>query len=47
MRVLGEQGYHCVVVSRLRERQLDPALATEVQSAGEVTIKLQRVQSFA
>ncbi|NDH50401.1 MAG: IS1634 family transposase [Betaproteobacteria bacterium] len=40
---LREQGYHYVVVSKLRERQFDPALATEVQSAGEVTIKLQRV----
>ena len=47
MRVPGEQGYHGVVVSRLPERQRDPALATEVQSAGEVTIKLRRVQSFA
>ncbi|MBC7940268.1 MAG: IS1634 family transposase [Chitinophagaceae bacterium] len=37
------QGYHYVVVSRLRERQFDPALATEVQSAGQVTIKIQRV----
>ena len=32
-----------MVVSRLRERQFDPALATEVQSAGNVTIKIQRV----
>lgn len=40
---LREQGYHYVVVSKLRERQFDPALATEVQSAGNVTIKLQRV----
>ena len=40
---LREQGYHYVVVSKLRERQFDPALATEVQSAGDVTIKLQRV----
>ena len=32
-----------VVVSKLRRRQFDPSLATEVQSAGEVTIKLQRV----
>ena len=37
------QGYHYVVVSRLRERQFDPALATEVQSAGDVKIKIQRV----
>ena len=40
---LRAQGYQYVVVSRLRERQFDPALATEVQSAGEVTIKIQRV----
>ena len=41
---LREQGYHYVVVSKLRQRQFDPAQATEVQSAGDVTIKLQRVQ---
>ena len=41
---LREQGYHYVVVSKLRERQFDPALATSVQSAGGVTINLQRVQ---
>jgi transposase len=41
---LREQGYHYVVVSKLRERQFDPTLATEVQSAGLVPIKLQRVQ---
>ena len=41
---LREQGYHYVVVSKLRERQFDPSLATEVQSAGLVPIKLQRVQ---
>jgi hypothetical protein len=40
---LREQGYHYVVVSKLRERQFDPSLATEVQSAGNVTIQLQRV----
>ena len=40
---LRAQGYHYVVVSRLRERQFDPALATEVQSAGQVAIKIQRV----
>ena len=40
---LREQGYHYVVVSKLRQRQFDPSLATEVQSAGGVTIKLQRV----
>ena len=41
---LREQGYHYVVVSKLRERQFDPSQATEVQSAGDVPIKLQRVQ---
>lgn len=40
---LREQHYHYVVVSKLRERQFDASLATEVQSAGNVTIKLQRV----
>ena len=40
---LRAHGYHYVVVSRLRERQFDPALATEVQTAGDVTIKIQRV----
>ena len=40
---LRAQGYHYVVVSRLRERQFDPAQATSVQSAGDVTIKIQRV----
>jgi len=40
---LREQRYHYVVVSKLRERQFDPSLASEVQSAGGVTIKLQRV----
>ncbi|MEY2875685.1 MAG: hypothetical protein RLZZ373_3056 [Pseudomonadota bacterium] len=40
---LRAQGYHYVVVSRLRERRFDPALASEVQSAGNVTIKIQRV----
>ena len=43
LRWLRVQGYHYVVVSRLRERQFDPALATEVQSAGDVKIKIQRV----
>jgi hypothetical protein len=42
---LREQGYQYVVVSKLRERQFDASLATEVQSAGDVTIKLQRVSS--
>ncbi|MGH8847031.1 MAG: IS1634 family transposase [Polaromonas sp.] len=40
---LRAQGYRYVVVSRLRERQFDPEGATEVQSAGDVTIKIQRV----
>jgi transposase len=40
---LRAQGYHYVVVSKLRERQFDPALATSTQSAGEQTIKIQRV----
>jgi transposase len=40
---LRAQGYDYVVVSKLRERQFDPALATEVQSAGKATIKIQRV----
>ena len=39
---LREKGYHYVVVSRLRERQFDPAQATEVESAGGVGIKIQR-----
>lgn len=36
--------YHYVVVSRKRERQFDPEMATEVQTAGDVTIKIHRVQ---
>lgn len=40
---LRAQGYHYVVVSKLRQRQFDPTLATEVQSAGQATIKIQRV----
>jgi len=40
---LREQGYQYVVVSKLCERRIDPALATEVQSADGVTINLQRV----
>ncbi len=43
LRWLRDSGYHYVVVSRLRERQFDPAQATEVQSAGGVKIKIQRV----
>ncbi len=40
---LRAQGYHYVVVSRLRARQFDPEGATEVQSAGNVKIRIQRV----
>jgi len=40
---LRTQGYEYVVVSRLRERQFDPTRATGVQSAGQATIKIQRV----
>ena len=43
LKFLRDKGYHYVVVSRLRERQFDPAQATEVESAGGVKIKLQRV----
>ncbi len=43
LRWLREHGYHYVVVSRLRERQFDPQGATEVQSAGGVKIRIQRV----
>jgi transposase len=39
---LREQGYHYVVVSRLRGREFDPAQASEVQSAGGVQIKIHR-----
>ena len=40
---LRAQGYEYVVVSRLRERQFDPEGASEVRSAGQATIKIQRV----
>ena len=40
---LRENGYHYLVKSRLRERQFDPEGATEVQTAGDVTIKMNRV----
>ena len=40
---LKTHGYHYVVVSRKRERQFDPMLVTEVQTAGNVTIKIHRV----
>lgn len=41
---LKTQGYHYVVVSRKRERQFDPEMTSEVQTAGDVTIKIHRVQ---
>lgn len=41
---LKTHGYHYVVVSRKRERQFDPEMASEVQTAGNVTIKIHRVQ---
>lgn len=40
---LKANGTHYVVVSRKRERQFDPATTSEVQTAGDVTIKLHRV----
>ena len=40
---LKEQGYHYVVVSRRRARQFDAQQAVDVQTAGEMTIKIQRV----
>jgi transposase len=40
---LRQEGYHYVVVSRQRSRQFDQAQSVEVQTAGEVTIKIQRV----
>ena len=40
---LRQEGYHYVVVSRQRARRFDEALAVEVQTAGDVTIKIQRV----
>jgi hypothetical protein len=40
---LRENGYHYLVKSRLRERQFDPQGATEVKTAGDVTIKMNRV----
>jgi len=40
---LRQEGYHYVVVSRQRSRQFDDAQAIEVQTAGDVTIKIQRV----
>jgi len=43
LKFLRDKGYHYVVVSRLRQRQFDPAQATEVESAGGVKIKIHRV----
>jgi transposase len=40
---LRQEGYHYVVVSRQRNRQFDDAQSVEVQTAGDVTIKIQRV----
>lgn len=40
---LRAHGYHYVVVSRKRERHFDPETASEVQTAGDVTIKIHRV----
>lgn len=40
---LKAHGYHYVVVSRKRERHFDPAGATQVQTAGDATIRIQRV----
>ena len=40
---LKTHGYHYVVVSRKRERQFDPATTSDVQTAGDVTIKIHRV----
>ena len=40
---LRQEGYHYVVVSRQRSRQFDEARSVEVQTAGDVTIKIQRV----
>ncbi|MGH8853816.1 MAG: IS1634 family transposase [Telluria sp.] len=40
---LREHGYHYVVVSRQRERRFDPALVSELQTAGEATIQIHRV----
>jgi transposase len=40
---LKANGYHYVVVSRKRDRQFDPALATELLTAGDASIKIHRV----
>lgn len=40
---LKANGYHYVVVSRKRERQFDPELASAVQTAGDATVKIHRV----
>ena len=41
---LKANGYHYVVVSRKRDRQFDPELATELRTAGDAAIKIHRVQ---
>ena len=43
LRWLRQEGYHYVVVSRQRSRQFDDAQSVEVQTAGDATIKIQRV----
>ena len=40
---LRQSGYHYLVKSRLRERQFEPEGATVVTTAGDVTIKMNRV----
>ena len=42
---LRQEGYHYVVVSRQRSRQFDQAQSVEVKTAGDVTIKIQRVMN--
>jgi transposase len=44
---LKQHGYQYLVVSRKQTRQFDPALASEVQTAGEDTIQVQRVHDPA
>jgi len=42
---LKEHGYHYVVMSRKRVRQFDPDQATEVLTAGQAPVHVQRVQA--
>ena len=44
---LKANGFNYLVVSRQRARQFDPDLATEVLSAGDVTIKIHRLKDAA